>query len=92
MITCKKKGKARLQTFAKKKAQLPTSSESQKKVDFTSLHQMKSNLGSATVAEVFFPSIGSLVTLLLCFYLRISKYKIGKKKTFQIKSCRHTEK
>ena len=85
MITCKKKGKARLQTFAKKKAQLPTSSESQKKVDFTSLHQMKSNLGSATVAEFFFPCIGSLVTLSLCFYLRISKYKIGKKKRSKLR-------
>lgn len=56
-----------------------------KKLDFTSLHQMKSNLGSATVAEFFFPCIGSLVTLLLCFYLRISKYKIGKKKRSKLR-------
>lgn len=46
---------------------------------------MKSNLGNATVAEFFFPSIGSLVTLLLCFYLRISKYKIGKKKRSKLR-------
>ena len=53
---------------------------------------MKSNLGSAKVTEFFFSSTGSLVTLLICFYLRISEYKIGKKKTFQIESYRNTEK
>lgn len=52
---------------------------------------MKSNLGSATVSEFFFPSIGSLVTLLICFYLRISKFKIGKKKTTKRSKLRVVE-
>ena len=86
MITCKKKRERHECTHLRiKRRSYLLVVIAKKKLDFTSLHQMKSNLGSATVSEFFFPSIGSLVTLLICFYLRISKFKIEKKKNSKLR-------